>query len=88
MQLVDRHHGPLEAMAAVATALNRLLKADNQATIRRVIGDPETFRAAVDPLDARLQFQPEHFDRRDVKAQLCALVQPEGPCPGSTRCTW
>jgi len=78
MQLVDRHHVPLEAMAVVATVLNRLLKADNQTTIRQVIGDPETFRAAVDQLDAYLQFQPEHFDRRDVNAQLCALVQQEG----------
>jgi hypothetical protein len=78
MQLVDRHHVPPEAMAVVATAFNRLLKADNRTTIRQVIGDPETFRAAVDQLDAYLQFQPEHFDRRDVNAQLCALVQQEG----------
>jgi hypothetical protein len=42
------------------------------------MGDPETFREAVDQLDAYLQFQPEHVDRRDVNTQLCALVQQEG----------
>jgi hypothetical protein len=45
LQRVDRHHVPLEAMAVVATVLNRLLKADDQTTIRRIIGDQETFRA-------------------------------------------
>ena len=65
-------------MAVVAAALERMLKADGRTSIRRVIGDPETFRDAVDQLDAYLQFQPEHFARRDVNAQLCALVQQEG----------
>jgi hypothetical protein len=81
MQLVDRHHVPLEAMAVVATVLNRLLEADGQTTIRQVIGDAETFREAVDQLDAYLQFQPEHFDRRDVNTRLRTLVQQEGTCP-------
>ena len=75
------HHVPLEAMAIVATALERLLKADDQTTIRQVIGDRDTFREAVDQLDAYLQFQPEHFDRRDVNARLRALGQPEGTWP-------
>jgi pRiA4b ORF-3-like protein len=78
LQMVDHHHVPLEAMAVVARVLNRLLKANDQTTIRRIIGDQETFREAVDQLDASVQFQPEHFDRRDVNAQLCALVQQEG----------
>jgi hypothetical protein len=78
LQMVDRHHVPLEAMTVVARALDRLLVADDQTTMRQVIGDAETFREAVDQLDASLQFQPDHFDRRDVKAQLCALVQQEG----------
>jgi hypothetical protein len=78
LQRVDQHHIPLEAMATLATALERLLKADDQTTIRQVIGDRDTFRDAVDQLDAYLEFRPEHFDRRDVNAQLCALVQQEG----------
>jgi hypothetical protein len=41
-------HDPLEAMAVVAMVLTRLLKADDQTTIRQVIGDQETFRAAAD----------------------------------------
>jgi Plasmid pRiA4b ORF-3-like protein len=78
LQQVDRHHVPLEAMATVATALERLLTADDQTTVRQVIGEPETFRQAVDQLDAYLQFRPEHFDRRAVNARLRALSQPEG----------
>jgi pRiA4b ORF-3-like protein len=81
LQMVDRHHVPLEAMAVVAVVLNRLLKADDQTTIRQIIGDRETFRAAVDQLDAYLQFRPKHFDRRDVNHRLCALRQPEGTWP-------
>jgi Plasmid pRiA4b ORF-3-like protein len=78
LQMVDHHHIPLEAMAVVARVLNRLLKADDQTTVRQGIGDPETFRQAVDQLDAYLEFRPEHFDRRAVNAQLCALVPQEG----------
>ena len=52
LQMVDRHHVPLEAMTGVARALDRLLKADDQTTIRQIIGDQETFREAVDQLDA------------------------------------
>jgi hypothetical protein len=78
LQRVDRHHVPLEAMAVVTRVLDHLLEADDQTTMRQVIGDADTFREAVDQLDAYLQFQPEHFARRDVNAQLCALVQQEG----------
>jgi Plasmid pRiA4b ORF-3-like protein len=81
LQRVDRHHAPLEAMAVVPTVLNRLLKADDQTTIRQIIGDQETFREAVDQFDAYLQFRPEHFDRRDVNHRLRALRQPEGTWP-------
>jgi hypothetical protein len=43
LQRVDRHNVPLDAMVTVATALERLLKADNQTTIRQVIGDRKPF---------------------------------------------
>ena len=81
LQRVDAHHIPHEAMATVATALECLLKADGQTRIRQVIGDPETFREAIDQLDAYLQFQPEHFHRRDINTRLHALGQPEGTSP-------
>jgi Plasmid pRiA4b ORF-3-like protein len=75
LQLVDQHHVPLDAMAIVATALECLLKADGQTTIRQVIGDRETFWEAVDQLGAYLQFQPERFDRRQVNCELHAIAQ-------------
>src|SRR2546422_7849098 len=54
LQRVDQHYVPLGAMAIVATALECLLKADGQTTIRQVIGDRDTFREAVAQLDAYL----------------------------------
>ena len=78
LRRVDRHHVPLDAMATLATALEHLLKADDQTTIRQIIGDRDTFREAVDQLDAYRQFRPEHFDRRDVNTRLRTLVQQEG----------
>jgi Plasmid pRiA4b ORF-3-like protein len=63
MQMVDRHHVPLEAMAVVARTLDRLLEADDHTTMRQIIGDAETFRKAVAQLDMYMQFQPTHFDR-------------------------
>jgi Plasmid pRiA4b ORF-3-like protein len=75
LQQVDQHHIPPEPMATIATALERLLKADGQTTIHQVIGDHDTFREAVTQLDAYLQFRPEHFDRRQINAQLHTLIQ-------------
>jgi hypothetical protein len=68
----------MEAMTVVARALDRLLAADDQTTMRQVIGDRDTFREAVDQLDTYLRFWPEHFDRRDVNTRLRTLVQQEG----------
>ena len=62
-------------MAVVAVVLNRLREADGQTTIRQIIGDRATFREAVDELDAYLQFRPEYVDRRQINAQLRALIQ-------------
>jgi hypothetical protein len=65
-------------MAIVSTTIEHMLEADAQTPIRQTIGDLETFRETVDQFDAYLRFQPAHFSRRDVNAQLCALVQQEG----------
>jgi Plasmid pRiA4b ORF-3-like protein len=75
LQQVDQHHIPLEAMATIATALERLLKADGQTTIRQVIGDRDAFQEAVTQLDAYLQFRPEHVNRRQINVQLHTLTQ-------------
>ena len=69
---------PLEAMAVVARALERLLEADDQTTMRQVIGDAETFREAVAQLDAYIQFQRAYVDRRDVNTQLRSVGSQEG----------
>jgi hypothetical protein len=42
-------------MATIATALDRLLKADDQTMIRQLMGDSEAFREAIDQFDAYLQ---------------------------------
>jgi len=81
LQEAEQSHIPPEAMATIATALERRLKADGQTTIRQVIGDRDAFREAVDQLDAYLQFQPEHVNRRAVNTRLRALDQPEGTLP-------
>jgi Plasmid pRiA4b ORF-3-like protein len=75
LQQVDQHHIPLEAMATLATALERLLKAEGQTTLRQVIGDRDAFQEAVTQLDAYLQFRLEHVNRRQINAQLHALTQ-------------
>jgi Plasmid pRiA4b ORF-3-like protein len=81
LHLVDQHHVPLEAMAIVATAIEHMLEADAQTPLRQAIGDLETFREAVDQLDAYLQLQPEHFTHRDVNTQLCAAEWSRLPIP-------
>jgi hypothetical protein len=64
-------------MAVVARVLNRLLEADDHTTLRQVIGGRDTFREAVDHLDAYLQFQPEYFGCRDINTRLRVLGQLE-----------
>jgi hypothetical protein len=75
LQLVDQHHVPLDAMAIVATALERMLEADDQTPICQVMGGPEIVREAVDQLDSYRRFQLKRFDRRQINAQLHALTQ-------------
>jgi len=69
-----RLYPPLEAMGVVAEAINTLLAADPQTSVRAALGDLDEFREAVDCLEAYQQFQPDHFDRREVNTQLQACV--------------
>ena len=70
----DQHrlYPPLEAMGVVAEAISTLLAADPQTAVRAALGDLDEFREAVDCLKAYEQFQPDHFDRRAMNAQLPA----------------
>jgi hypothetical protein len=75
MERLDHHrlYPPLEAMGVVAEAINRLLAADPQTSVREALGDLDEFREAVDRLAAYEQFRPDHFDRHAVNTQLHAL---------------
>jgi hypothetical protein len=59
-------------MGVVAEALSTLLAADPKTSVRAALGDLDAFREAVDCLKAYEQFQPDHFDRRAMNAQLHA----------------
>jgi hypothetical protein len=76
-----RLYPPLEAMGVVAEAINTLLAADPQTSVRAALGDLDAFREAVDCLEAYQAFQPEHFDRREMNTQFHAVVWSveEGP---------
>jgi hypothetical protein len=83
LERLDHHRlsPPLEAMQVVAEAINTLLEADPQTSVREALGDLDEFREAVDRLDTYQQFQPDHFDRRAINTQLHAVVwaAEEGP---------
>ena len=76
LERMDQHRlsPPLEAMQVVAETLSTLLEADPQTSVREALGDLDTFREAVDCLDAYQQFQPDHCDRRAINTQLYALT--------------
>jgi hypothetical protein len=58
----------------VVEAINTLLAAEPQTSVRAALGDLDAFREAVDCLEAYQQFQPDHFDRREINTQLQAFV--------------
>ena len=76
MQRLEQHrlYPPLEAMGVVAEALTTLLEADPQTSVREALGDLDEFREAVDCLEAYQAFQPKHFDRSAINAQLHSQV--------------
>jgi hypothetical protein len=76
LERLDQHrlYPPLEAMGVVAEAINTLLAAGPQNSVREALGDLDAFREAVDCLDTYEQFRPDHFDRHAVNRQLHAVV--------------
>src|SRR5438876_9084553 len=76
MERLDHHrlYPPLEAMGVVAEAINTLLAAAPQTSVREALGDLDEFREAVDCLEAYEQFRPDHFDRHEANTQLQSLV--------------
>ena len=75
LEWLDQHRlsPPLEAMGVVAEAINTLLAAAPQTSVREALGDLDAFREAVDCLDAYEQFRPDHFARHGVNTHLHAL---------------
>jgi hypothetical protein len=76
LERLDQHRlsPPFEAMQVVAEAINTLLEAAPQTSVRAALDDLDAFREAVGCLDAYQQFQPDHFDRREINTQLHAVV--------------
>jgi Plasmid pRiA4b ORF-3-like protein len=78
MARLDQHHyhPPVEAMLVAADAVQALLDADPQTSIRdavrEAVGSLDALQDAVDCLEAYHQFQPEHVDRRAINAYLRA----------------
>lgn len=72
LERLDQHrlYPPLEAMGMVAEAINTLLAADPQISVRAALGDLDEFCEAVDCLEAYQAFQPDHFERDEVNVQL------------------
>ena len=62
-------------MGVVAKAISTLVAAEPQTSVREALGDLDEFREAVDCLDAYQQFQPDHFDRREINTQLHSVVR-------------
>jgi Plasmid pRiA4b ORF-3-like protein len=78
MARLDQHHyhPPVEAMLVAADAVQALLDADPQTSVRdavrKAVGSLDALQDAVDCLEVYHQFQPEHVDRRAINAHLRA----------------
>lgn len=69
---------PTNSLRVVSEVIERVLKADEHATFREVIGDPDAFGKAVDDLETYQQFQPQQLNRRSINAQLRARSWKKG----------
>jgi Plasmid pRiA4b ORF-3-like protein len=83
MERLDQHrsHPPIEAMLVAAEAVQALLETDPHASVREAVRDLDELREAVNCLEAYQQFQPEHFRRRHINAQLHARAGDRGDKP-------
>jgi len=72
--LTDWHksHLPIDELNIMAKAMRRFLDSDGD---RQAIGDLDELREAVDRVKAYQDFQPDRFNRRELKLQLRALAQ-------------
>jgi Plasmid pRiA4b ORF-3-like protein len=61
---------PIEDLSLLADAVGRYLESGD----RKLIGDFDDLREALERIEAYRQFQPDHFDRRRVNRQLRALA--------------
>ena len=73
MARLDQHRSPpIDAMLVVADAIKVMLEVDTDVSVRKVLGDLDDLREAVDCLKTYQAFQPDHFDRGDINKQLLA----------------
>jgi len=87
MARLDQHHyhPPVEAMLVAADAVQALLDADPQTSVRdavrEAVGSLDALQDAVDCLEAYQQCQPAHVDRRAINARLRAWPWQRGEAP-------
>ena len=78
MQKLDQHAPPLEEIQRMAEVARVLLEAGPKISVQEAVGDLEEFRDSLERLEAYQEFQPDHFSRRQVNAQLRAWGRGEG----------
>lgn len=78
MQKLDQHAPPLEEIQRMAEAARVILEAGPKISVQEAVGDLEEFRDSLERLEAYQEFQPDHFSRRQVNAQLRVWGRGEG----------
>jgi hypothetical protein len=77
LQQLDRHRYtfPFEELATMAEGMRRWLDSGGD---RQALGDFDELREATGRVAAYQEFQPQHFDRREVNRKLQASLPDEG----------
>jgi hypothetical protein len=75
-----RYRVPMDELGVLAAAMERVLDADGEQSVREAVGDVEELRGAVDRIEAYSAFKPDRFVRRELNARL-RTVDPEGRRP-------
>jgi hypothetical protein len=80
MNGLEEHRLPMDELGVLVAAMERVLDADGDQSVREAVGDLEELRDAVDRIEAYGAFKPERFVRRELNARL-RTVDLEGRRP-------